>query len=212
MSDVRRSAGAHYNTMCLSDIMVFLRTEPVTSIKQDDVRQFHGVGIDTLEDTIADDAHLWLWVTNPFLVDGSALMVARAWGFEPKALCTWVKGRIEVTPVVTGLFDHLKELFGARRIVRQEVLDLFLGKLVLNIGMGHYLRGCTEHLMFCTRGKAKGLVIERNVPNVFVAPRGKHSEKPDAAFRIIDRVSPGPKLSLFERKRRPGYDVLGNEL
>lgn len=37
----------------------------------------------------ADDAHLYVWVTNAFLVEAHDL--ARAWGFKPKTLLTWVK-------------------------------------------------------------------------------------------------------------------------
>ena len=49
----------------------------------------------------AADAHLYVWVTNPVLthqrpgITGrlSAMDLIRAWGFEPKTLLTWVKGR-----------------------------------------------------------------------------------------------------------------------
>lgn len=40
-------------------------------------------------DLAATNAHLYVWVTNSFLVD--AHEIARAWGFEPKTLLTWVK-------------------------------------------------------------------------------------------------------------------------
>lgn len=35
------------------------------------------------------DAHLYLWVTNPFIKEG--LEICKAWGFEYKTLITWVK-------------------------------------------------------------------------------------------------------------------------
>lgn len=35
------------------------------------------------------NAHLYLWTTNAFMVE--AHEVARAWGFKPKTICTWVK-------------------------------------------------------------------------------------------------------------------------
>ena len=38
---------------------------------------------------VSDAAHLYLWVTNPFLSEG--LEVCREWGFEYKTLLTWVK-------------------------------------------------------------------------------------------------------------------------
>lgn len=37
----------------------------------------------------SDNAHLYLWTTNSFMVE--AHQVARAWGFEPKTIITWVK-------------------------------------------------------------------------------------------------------------------------
>jgi len=42
-----------------------------------------------IKDISADDCHLYLWVTNPFLKEG--LDVCKAWGFEYKQLLTWVK-------------------------------------------------------------------------------------------------------------------------
>jgi N6-adenosine-specific RNA methylase IME4 len=48
-----------------------------------------------LGELAADDAHLFMWVTNPVLTeqrcDASPLSVVRAWGFEPKTVLTWVK-------------------------------------------------------------------------------------------------------------------------
>lgn len=35
------------------------------------------------------NAHLYLWTTNTFMVEAHA--IARAWGFEPKTILTWVK-------------------------------------------------------------------------------------------------------------------------
>jgi N6-adenosine-specific RNA methylase IME4 len=42
-----------------------------------------------VKEVAADAAHLYLWATNAFVDE--AHDVARAWGFEPKTLLTWVK-------------------------------------------------------------------------------------------------------------------------
>lgn len=42
-----------------------------------------------LRPPVADDAHLYLWTTNAFMDEAHDL--ARAWGFVPKTICTWVK-------------------------------------------------------------------------------------------------------------------------
>lgn len=68
------------------------------------------------------------------------------------------------------------------------------------IGNGHYFRSQTEHVLFGTRGRAP--IRDRSIPTIFRAPRGEHSEKPDAFNRIVEKASPGPYLSLFERKPR----------
>lgn len=45
---------------------------------------------------VADDAHLYLWTTNSFMVE--AHEVAEAWGFKPKTILTWVKTKADGTP------------------------------------------------------------------------------------------------------------------
>jgi N6-adenosine-specific RNA methylase IME4 len=78
------------------------------------------------------------------------------------------------------------------------------------IGTGHYFRGQTEHVLFGVRGRAP--IVARNIPTIFRAPRGEHSEKPDEFNRIVERASPGPFLSLFERKPRGDqWSIWGKE-
>ena len=66
---------------------------------------------------IADEqAHLFLWVTNPFISEG--LEVCDAWGFEYKTLLTWVKTYKDGTPVMgmgyyfRGCTEHI--IFGVK--------------------------------------------------------------------------------------------------
>jgi N6-adenosine-specific RNA methylase IME4 len=40
----------------------------------------------------------------------------------------------------------------------------------------------------------------------------RHSEKPSRSFEIIEAVSPGPRLEMFARAPRAGWDVWGNEV
>lgn len=78
------------------------------------------------------------------------------------------------------------------------------------LGIGHYFRGETEHVLFCTRGRLPiaPAVRERNL---FAAPRGRHSAKPEAFYDLVERVSPGPYLEMFSRRARLGWDTHGNE-
>lgn len=45
----------------------------------------------------------------------------------------------------------------------------------------------------------------------FQFARGKHSQKPDAFLDVVEQVSPGPRIELFARLQRDGWDSWGNE-
>lgn len=78
------------------------------------------------------------------------------------------------------------------------------------MGLGNYLRNCTEHVLLGTRGKAP--VLCKNQINYGVFTVQDHSHKPEEFHKIVERVSPGPYLELFARRRQPGWDVWGNEI
>jgi len=78
------------------------------------------------------------------------------------------------------------------------------------MGLGNYLRNATEHVLLGTRGKAP--VLFNAQPNWGFFPRQDHSHKPEEFQEIVKRVSPGPYLELFARRRYPGFDIWGNEV
>lgn len=77
-------------------------------------------------------------------------------------------------------------------------------------GMGWYFRGDTEHVLFGVRGSAP-IPPDRRLSNHFAAMRTGHSAKPARFYEIVERVSPEPRLEMFARRRRVGWDVWGNE-
>jgi N6-adenosine-specific RNA methylase IME4 len=77
-------------------------------------------------------------------------------------------------------------------------------------GMGFYFRGDTEHVLLGVRGTCP-IEPAMRISNHFAAPRTGHSAKPDRFYEIVERVSPEPRLELFARRRRVGWDVWGNE-
>jgi N6-adenosine-specific RNA methylase IME4 len=136
----------------------------------------------------ADDAHLWCWVTDNYLLDGLSLIDTL--GFRYVRTFAWVKVADKVT--CTGTPDVVA---GAG----------------LQMGLGQYARGSHELCLFATRGKA--MLPERAPPSVLFASRREHSRKPDECFtRWFERVSPGPRVEFFCREARPGWDAWGNQV
>jgi N6-adenosine-specific RNA methylase IME4 len=81
------------------------------------------------------------------------------------------------------------------------------------LGLGSTLRNASEHVLFCTRGKAP--VRFKSQPTWFNAPVQEHSRKPDEIYPIIERISDGPYLELFARRKPPSardWAVWGNEI
>lgn len=115
-------------------------------------------------------AHLWLWVLNQHVDWG--YLVARAWGFEPQQLVTWVKP---------------------------------------GLGTGQFQCN-TESVLVCRKGSPAGNPFGKTVGTAFHWPRGRHSEKPEAFYELVERVSPGPFYEMFARRRRDGWSAMGNQL
>ena len=152
---------------------------------------------------IADVAFLFLWCTGPILLEAIPQRVANAWGFTPKQIVPWIKGRVAVTGY-TG---------------RQPPIDR-CADLILQTGMGRITRGVTEFLLVCARGKYSALVKDKGQnglilaeeDSVLLAARGAHSAKPKEQYALIEKVCPGPYLELFARQTRVGWTSWGNEL
>jgi len=86
------------------------------------------------------------------------------------------------------------------------------------LGVGRFQCN-TEHVLVCRKGKREGnpfgsggRVAATTGGTWFPWPRGRHSEKPDAFYDLVERVSPGPRLEMFARTRRLGWDAWGNEV
>lgn len=78
-------------------------------------------------------------------------------------------------------------------------------------GMGYWTRSNAEICILATRGKPKR--IAKNVRQVIIANRGRHSEKPKETHkRIVELLGDLPRIELFARDRVAGWDVFGNEV
>ena len=79
------------------------------------------------------------------------------------------------------------------------------------LGLGVYIRNAHETLLFATHGKCP--VKFKAQPSWLFAPfLPPHSHKPEEQFAVIQRLSDGPYLELFARRRTHGWDCWGNEV
>lgn len=136
----------------------------------------------------AKDAHLFLWVTGPYLE--KAFDVIRAWGFKYSGVAfTWIK---------------LKKSFDDRQL---RVLPTADGDF--HTGLGYTTRKNAEFCLLARRGSARRLA--KDVRELILAPRREHSRKPDEAYARIERYAAGPHLEIFGRQQRLNWTVRGDE-
>ncbi len=124
-----------------------------------------------VSDLAADDAHLYLWVTNSNIDEG--LEVIKAWGFRYITIFHWIKPKM---------------------------------------GVGVYMRNASESCLFAVKGKLPPKC--RTQINWLISYPTVHSEKPREFISIVERLSPGPYLELFCRRRPASHEkwyCWGNE-
>jgi N6-adenosine-specific RNA methylase IME4 len=79
-------------------------------------------------------------------------------------------------------------------------------------GVGFYFRNVTEILLFGIRGdKNRTLQPGRSQVNLLRTMKREHSRKPDEFVSLIEACSSGPRLEMFARGKRPGWDMWGNQ-
>lgn len=81
------------------------------------------------------------------------------------------------------------------------------------MGLGQYLRGRHELLLFGVRGRLPALTRKKStlIGNALL-PRTVHSRKPPESYELVEAVSPGPRLEMFARNTRPGWTSWGDQL
>lgn len=139
-------------------------------------------------DIAANDCALFMWVVGSHLEE--SILLARSWGFRFK----------------TDVFYWAKQ-----RLIGGNQINLFTGDIPEpRIGFGYWSRKQVESCWLFTRGSPRRL--SKGVRQLIVEPRREHSRKPDAQYERIEALVAGPRLELFARASRPGWDCWGNEV
>ena len=83
------------------------------------------------------------------------------------------------------------------------------GKWISN--MGRWTMGNVEVCLLGVKGKPKRIV--KNIKQLVIAERKRHSEKPtEVRNRIVELMGDIPRIELFARQKTEGWDVWGNEV
>lgn len=126
---------------------------------------------------------LYLWTTRP--MDKVAHAVMEVWGFDYKTQHAWDKE-------VRGT--------GYWAIDQHELL-------VVGATSDEY-----DNLLIGTRGKVPCPAPGTQWPSIVRERKRGHSVKPEWAYRMIETHFPNlPKIELFARRARPGWDCWGAE-
>lgn len=130
---------------------------------------------------IADDK-AHLYLWVPNALLPDGLAVMDAWGFEYKSTLIWEKVRKDGQPDGRGV--------------------------------GFYFRNVTEPCLFGIKKKSmpnRTLAPARSQVNLIRTQKREHSRKPDELIPIIEACSQSPRIELFCRGTRPGWDCWGSQ-
>ncbi len=123
-----------------------------------------------------------LYLWIPNALLPTGLEVMDAWGFEYKSNIVWEKVRKDGQPDGRGV--------------------------------GFYFRNVTELLLFGIKKKSapnRTLQPARSQVNLIRTMKREHSRKPDEIIPIIEACSQGPRIELFARGVRDGWDMWGDQ-
>lgn len=81
-----------------------------------------------------------------------------------------------------------------------------------HFGMGRYVRAEHETCIVAARGRGSRVVRLHNVRSTFEASVGRHSEKPEQFYGMVEAWLEGPYVELFARRRRKGWACHGDEV
>lgn len=145
---------------------------------------------------------LWLWSTSAALMLGQAHELVHLLSFRAAAGFVWCK----VDTADDCCEDCVHGACAEHRAPRFTA--------PARMGLGQWSRCEHEHLLLCRRGDVKVPPPPARQRSVIYAPRGAHSEKPEAAWLVIEATSravlPGVVGCEWNaRVQRPGWSAYG---
>lgn len=117
----------------------------------------------------------------------------------------WVSSQPqEALDLVKSWGFKIKNMNGFVWVKRTKLWKLFFG-------MGFWTRAGSESCLIAVKGKIKP--VNKSVRAVVEAINEKHSKKPDLfADKIVELMGDLPRLEIFARDKKKGWDIFGNEI
>ena len=81
---------------------------------------------------------------------------------------------------------------------------------IMSLGMGFWFRGQVEVCLFGIQGNVPAFRCQK--PNFIQTKVRYHSQKPDEMYGLIEDLDINPKIELFAREKREGWDAWGNQV
>lgn len=107
---------------------------------------------------------------------------------------------------------YLRDAFGVVKAWGFRYSQLLVwAKTPMGLGPGGTYAQSAEFVIFARCGSLRHI---KRIDSVwFNWPRtGKHSQKPEHFMDLVESVSPGPRLEMFSRRHRLGWDVWGDQV
>ena len=154
--------------------------------KEYDLMSLEDICAIPIADSLTKTGAALVWATGPKLP--MAVEAIRAWGLHFRNVAfVWIKTRKSDNQIIHGQ--------GVRATFTKQNAEYVL--LATKKRTGRPFKLCVE-----------------NAPQVILAPRGRHSEKPKEIREQIDIIAPdnARKLEVFARCPVPGWTCIGNEI
>ena len=177
--------GKKYNTIYADPPWQFQNRTGKVAPENKKLRRSETMKLDDIKALpVADiaDEKAHLYLWVPNALLPEGLAVMDAWGFEYKGNIVWEKVRKDGGPDGRGV--------------------------------GFYFRNVTELILFGIKKKSapnRTLSPARSQVNLIRAMKREHSRKPDEIIPIIEACSQAPRIELFARGVREGWDMWGNQ-
>ena len=177
--------GKKYNTIYADPPWQFQNRTGKVAPEHKRLNRYSTMSIDDIKNLPIEeiaDSKAQLYLWVPNALIPSGLEVMDAWGFEYKAIFIWEKIRKDGQPDGRGV--------------------------------GFYFRNVTEPILFGIKKKSapnRTLAPARSQVNLIRTMKREHSRKPDEIIPIIESCSSGPRIELFARGTREGWDMWGDQ-